>query len=118
MKLAYDGVRLTVTTTTGTELVMPQEALANLDFNLGKLTFLSGMVPTKIVEKSGIGLVHSFRRDKNLDDEQIYLDRAVRQGPVDARLHRPGIQPGRQVQGVPRRPGRRRPHREPKASPR
>ena len=35
-------------------------ALARLDFNLGKLTFLSDLEPAKVVEKSGIGLVSAL----------------------------------------------------------
>lgn len=80
VKLALDDTKLTLTTSAGSELTLPREVLANLDFNLGKLTFLSGMVPTKIVEKSGIGLVHAFKRDTNLDGEGIYLDKSYDKG--------------------------------------
>jgi hypothetical protein len=80
VKLAYDGTSLKVTTTAGNELMLPQEVLANLDFNLGKLTFLSDLVPIKVVEKSGIGLVHSIKRDTNLDGDPILLDKSYAKG--------------------------------------
>src|SRR5262249_12529341 len=54
--------------------------VAKLDYNLGKLTFLSDMEPTKIVEKSGIGLVSRYRKDANLDGEPILLERQYTKG--------------------------------------
>jgi hypothetical protein len=73
-KLAHDGTKLVMTTTLGHQLTLPAEVLAKLDFNMGKLTYLSDLEPAKVVEKSGIGLVNRFRRDVNLDGEPIILE--------------------------------------------
>jgi ribosome maturation factor RimP len=75
VKVAFDAGKLTITTTFGNELVLPEEVLSRLDFNQGKLTFLSNLVPTKTVVKSGIGLAHSFCQDTNLDGDAIFLDK-------------------------------------------
>lgn len=80
VKLAHDGMKLTVKTTFGASIVLPQDAVARLDFNLGKLTFLSDMEPAKVLERSGIGLVHRYRRDVNLDGEPILLDKQYGKG--------------------------------------
>ena len=72
-KLAHDGAKLVLTTTQGNELTLPGDVLAKLDFNMGKLTFLSDMEPAKVVEKSGIGLVNRYQQNKNLDGEPIVL---------------------------------------------
>jgi len=73
-KLAHDGAKLVLTTTQGNELTLPADVLAKLDFNMGKLTFLSDMEPARVVEKSGIGLVNRYRRDVNLDGEPMVLN--------------------------------------------
>lgn len=80
LKLQHDGNRLAVTTTFGATVNLPAESLARLDFNMGKLTFLSDMVPTKIIEKSGIGLINRHRVDANLDGEPILLDKQYAKG--------------------------------------
>ena len=80
VKLAHDGKNLKLTTTTGLEMVLPNDVLSSLDFNLGKQTFLSDLTPTKVIEKSGIGLVHAFKKDVNLDGESIYLDKPYAKG--------------------------------------
>ena len=74
LKLAHDGTNLALTTTLGTKLSLPAEAVAKVDFNMGKLTYLSDMTPLKVVEKSGIGDIHPYCRDKNLDGQPIVLD--------------------------------------------
>jgi len=74
-----DGV-LSVQTTFGTRLPLKLDALAKLDFNLGKLTYLSDLEPAKVMEKSGIGLVVRYKKDTNLDGEPIQLDRAYGKG--------------------------------------
>jgi hypothetical protein len=68
LKLGYDGKEYTVTTMFKTKLALKADLVAKLDFNFGKLTFLSDLEPAKVVEKSGAGLVTKYRRDKNLDD--------------------------------------------------
>jgi hypothetical protein len=72
-KLAYDGKELTVTTTFGGKLALRQDTLARLDFNLGKLTFLSDLEPSKVGEPVFLGGFAAFRRDTNLDGGPIRL---------------------------------------------
>ena len=74
LKLAHDGSSLTLTTILGTKLTLPGEVVARVDFNMGKLTFLSDLTPAKVIEKSGIGDINPYRRDKNLDGQTIVLD--------------------------------------------
>ena len=74
VKLAYAGDTLTVQTPFGAKVPLKADQVAKLDFNFGRLTYLSDLVPAKVVEKSGIGLVVRYRRDLNLDDEPILLD--------------------------------------------
>jgi hypothetical protein len=48
---------------------------------MGKLTYLSALTPSKVVEKSGVGLPIAYRKDKNLDGEPIVLgDKAFPKG--------------------------------------
>jgi hypothetical protein len=69
----YDGKKYAVTTTFGSTITFAPKGLAALDFNLGKLTYLSDMTPTKVIERSGAGLVVHYRKDTNLDGEPIRL---------------------------------------------
>ena len=80
VSLTHDGSKLKLTTLLGNELTLPHEAVASLDFNLGRLTYLSNLPTHKVFEKSAIGLVQPFRRDTNLDGEPIYLDKAYTKG--------------------------------------
>jgi hypothetical protein len=74
VKLAYEKDTLTVHTTFGAKVPLKTDALSRLDFNLGRLTYLSDLEPAKVVEKSGIGLVVRYRKDANLDGDPILLD--------------------------------------------
>lgn len=74
VKLAYDNDVLTVHTTFGAKVPLKSDALSRLDFNLGRLTYLSDLDPAKTVEKSGIGLVVRYKKDTNLDGEPILFD--------------------------------------------
>jgi hypothetical protein len=80
MKVAFDGKEYRVTTSFGSSLKLPASALARFDFNMGKLTYLSDMEPAKVVERSGVGLIHHYRRDANLDGEPIVLERPHAKG--------------------------------------
>lgn len=79
-KLAVAGPNLEVTTSFGAKVALKQDTLARLDFNLGKLTFLSDMEPAKVVERSGIGLVTPYKKDANLDGEPIILEKQHAKG--------------------------------------
>lgn len=69
-----------LTTSLKTKVLLKREAVARLDFNIGKLTYLSDLEPAKVVERSGIGLVTHYRKDANLDGEPILLDRQYAKG--------------------------------------
>jgi NPCBM/NEW2 domain-containing protein len=73
-KLAYAGDTLTIQTPFGAKVPLKIDQVAKLDFNFGRLTYLSDLDPAKVVEKSGIGLVVRYRKDLNLDGEPIMLD--------------------------------------------
>jgi hypothetical protein len=69
-----------LTTSFGAKVILKRESLAKLDFNIGKLTYLSDLEPAKVMERSGIGLVTHYRKDTNLDGEPILLDKQYAKG--------------------------------------
>ena len=79
-KIAYGDKMWNLTTTFGAVLPLPEGAIARLDFNMGKLTYLSDIEPARVVERSAIGLVVKHRKDTNLDGEAILLDRRYGKG--------------------------------------
>ncbi len=72
-KLRYDGATLTVTTPAGLSLPLKGEVLARLDFNLGRLTYLSDLEPTKLNDSPFFGGFLTFRKDVNQDGRPIVL---------------------------------------------
>ena len=80
VKLAYQGDTLTIQTPFGAKIPLKGELVARLDFNFGRLTYLSDLDPAKVVEKSGIGLVVRYKKDLNLDGEPILLDKQYAKG--------------------------------------
>lgn len=73
-KLALKDKVYEVETTTGANIAFTADKLAKLDYNRGKLSFLSEMDPVEVVERSGIGLIVRYQRDKNLDGDPIFLN--------------------------------------------
>jgi hypothetical protein len=71
VKLTFDGKSYTLTTAFAAKISLGKDAVAKLDFNLGKLTFLSDLEPAKVLERSGVGLVTKYKKDTNLDGEPI-----------------------------------------------
>ena len=71
-RLAYADGTLTVTTPFGTAVPLKQEALAKLDFNLGRLTYLSDL-DAKVIASPLLGGFNPVRRDANLDGNPIVL---------------------------------------------
>ena len=69
-----------LTTSLKTKVLLKRAAVARLDFNIGRLTYLSDMEPAKVVERSGIGLITHYRKDANLDGEPIFLDKRYDKG--------------------------------------
>lgn len=65
---------LTITTPSGAKIDYPQQQVARLDFSKGKLTFLSDLEPSKVVETNNLDRVEHYRKDLNLDGEKIRLD--------------------------------------------
>jgi hypothetical protein len=80
LKVKLDNGPLQVKTLYATEVSLPLEKVAKLDFQRGKLAFLSDLEPAKLVEKSAIGLPVRLKKDVNLDGEPIFLDRAYPKG--------------------------------------
>jgi hypothetical protein len=73
-KVAIKGDKLTLSTTIpGVTLTLAQADIARFDYNMGKLTFLSDLTPTKVVEESAVGLIVTHRKDLNLDGEPLKL---------------------------------------------
>jgi hypothetical protein len=80
-KLALaDPDQYELTTSFGAKVALKRDQLAKLDFNIGKLTFLSDLEPAKVVERSGIGLVTHYRKNANLDGEPILFERQHSKG--------------------------------------
>jgi len=73
--VAMAGDNFVITTPTGAKLTFAEKALAKLDYNQGKLVFLSDLQPSDVVHESGIGLEigMKYKKDANLDGEPILL---------------------------------------------
>lgn len=80
VKVAYKDKAWTLTPTFGGAVPYTEGAIAKLDFNMGKLTYLSDLEPSKVFERSAIGLVVKHRKDQNLDGEPILIDRRYTKG--------------------------------------
>jgi hypothetical protein len=80
-KVATEGNKVVMTTTLkGLTVEWDQASVARFDYNMGKLGFLSDMMPSKVVEKSAVGLIVTHRKDVNLDGDPIVLDRPYAKG--------------------------------------
>ncbi len=79
-KLAFDGKLYTLTTTYKTKIAFKTDEVAKVDFNFGKLHYLSDLAPERVVEKSGAGLVAKYKKDANLDGEPIVLEKPHAKG--------------------------------------
>jgi hypothetical protein len=69
-KVSVAGDAFQLTTPAGLKLDLQEKVLARLDYNRGKLTYLSDLEPVKVVERSRAGLLVRYQRDKNLDGQQ------------------------------------------------
>jgi hypothetical protein len=80
-KVMVDGKKATIVTTIpGVSIQCDTATIAKFDYNMGKLSFLSDLIPTKVVEKSAVGLIVAYRKDVNLDGDPIVLDRPYPKG--------------------------------------
>ncbi len=66
VKLAFDGKKYLVTTSFGAKIPFEAESLAKFDFNMGKLTYVSELEPSKETPGEGIsGKGQFFKIDPN-----------------------------------------------------
>jgi hypothetical protein len=80
-QVAVAGTKVVMTTTLkGLTVEWEKDSIARFDYNMGKLGFLSDMLPSKVVEKSAVGLIVTHRKDVNLDGDPIVLDKAYPKG--------------------------------------
>lgn len=79
-KISFASDTFKVVTTFGAQIDLKADLVAKIDFNMGKLTFLSDLEPTKVIEKSRLGLIEPYRKDTNLDGQPILLDRTYGKG--------------------------------------
>jgi hypothetical protein len=71
-KLLYSGDRVNVTTPFGQKLALDPKHVARVDFNFGRLTYLSDL-DAKIVDAPLLGGFNPLRKDTNLDGGPIML---------------------------------------------
>ena len=71
-KLGYSGDRMNVTTPFGQKLTLDPKRLARVDFNFGRLTYLSDL-DARIVDAPLLGGFNPLRKDTNLDGGPIML---------------------------------------------
>src|SRR6202035_1761476 len=71
--LAKDDKLTVFTTIPSVTLTLAQANVARFDYNMGKLTFLSDLTPTKVIEDSAVGLIVTHRKDVNQDGEPLKL---------------------------------------------
>jgi hypothetical protein len=82
-KLAFESKTWQLTTPFGAALSLPEGAVAKLDFNLGKLTYLSDLDPTKVIENrwgQSKDVIYPYRRDTSLDGQPIMMPELVAKG--------------------------------------
>jgi hypothetical protein len=86
-KVDFDDKGFRVTTPAGLTMTLAETTLAKLDYNMGKLTYLSDLTPAKVNERSLSGLVTHYRRDTNLDGEPIVLENRTYGKGLSAHAH-------------------------------
>lgn len=80
-KVDYGDGTLNVLTPAGARLAIKNEMLAKLDFNLGRLTYLSDLEPAKMSQSAFFAGFPTVRRDMNQDGRPIVLlDRPFTKG--------------------------------------
>lgn len=72
-KVEFKDDRFVITTAAEVKIELPRAALARIDYSNDKLAYLSDLEPIKVVEKSTLDRVDSYRRDKNLDAGPLRL---------------------------------------------
>ena len=77
--VGFSGKDYEVTTTFGAKISLPGEVVAKLDFNMGKLTYLSDIEPMKVYYRTWSPF-NQYRKDTNLDKETIVLEKQHAKG--------------------------------------
>lgn len=67
------GDRFVLTTVCGVKVEYPRSIVARLDFSGDKLAYLSDLEPVRVEQRSSLGRIEPYRRDKNLDDGPLRL---------------------------------------------
>jgi hypothetical protein len=88
--ISLQGGTVAVTTSTGARIDFTESALSKLDFNRGKLTFLSDLLPSDIVETTPLlqvtQIVH-YHKDTDLDGQPIVLGKVKHAKGLSMRSH-------------------------------
>lgn len=71
-KLAFDGKQIAIATPLGTNITLDPKLIARLDFNFGRLIYLSDLTAT-ISDSPLLGGFSALRKDANLDGAPIML---------------------------------------------
>jgi len=67
---------LTVETITGLKVEYPSiDSVAKLDFSAGSMLYLSNLDPIKVEQSSTEGVPEPYRRDRNLDNDELSINR-------------------------------------------
>lgn len=72
-RIEFKDDRFILTTAADVKFEYPRAALARIDYSNDKLAYLSDLEPIKVIEKSTLDRVESYRRDKNLDAGPLRL---------------------------------------------
>jgi hypothetical protein len=76
-KLELTAQGLVVVTVSGLKMELPKTALCGIDFNNGKVVFLSDLKPVEMIVKSRQGRKESVHLDKNLENSALKLEETV-----------------------------------------
>ena len=71
-KLGYDGQKLTLTTPFGHQATLDGKMVARIDFNFGRLTYLSDL-DAKVGESAFLGGFNPLRKNRNLNGDPLML---------------------------------------------
>jgi hypothetical protein len=74
VSLTEAGKLAIVTTIPDVTVTLDKERVAKFDYNMGKLTFLSDLEPSKVMEKSAAGLIVAHQKNANLDGDPIIFE--------------------------------------------
>jgi len=73
-EVALDETGFVITTPAGAKIQYKATQLANLDYRRGKLTYLSELDPTQVIQDSTEEVIYSWQRDKNIEGGDLKLE--------------------------------------------